>query len=121
MALILDIDMAVDSINDLFIGDEVRGHSLVLSVYKPRSPSILLSKSDKEYHICVKRDSNRMDEDKLVSSTGNSQDEYMTQERKKGQVSKAANSTDNMCMCHQWVPNENSASSFPTGNNVFNI
>ena len=78
MALILDIDMAVDFVNDFFIGDEIRGHSLALSVHKPRSPSILLSKSDKEHHICIKRDSNRIDEDKPVSSTGNSQDEYMT-------------------------------------------
>ena len=72
MALILDIDMAVDSVNDLFTGDEVRGYSLALSVHKPRSPSISLSESDKEYYICVKRDSDRMDEDKSISSTGNS-------------------------------------------------
>jgi len=84
MAPILDIDMAIDSVNDLFTGDEVKGHSLALSVHKPRSLSISSSKSNEEYHICVKRDSDRMDEDKLVFSTGNSQDEYMTQERKKG-------------------------------------
>ena len=72
MAPILDIDMAVDSVNDLFIGDEVRGYSLALSVHKPRSPSISLSESDKEYYICVKRDSDRMDENKSISSTGNS-------------------------------------------------
>ena len=119
MAPILDIDMAIDSVNDLFTGDEVKGHSLALSVHKPRSLSISSSKSNEEYHICVKRDSDRMDEDKLVFSTGNSQDEYVTQERKKGQVSKAADSTDNMC--HQRVPNEDPISSFPASNNMFNI
>ena len=55
MALILDIDMAVDSVNDLFTGDEVRDRSLVLSVHKPRSPSISSSESNEEYHIRVKR------------------------------------------------------------------
>jgi len=90
MALILDIDMAIDSVNDLFTGNEMRGHSLALSVHKLRSLLISSSESDKEYHIHVKRDSDRMDEDKLVSSTGNSQDEYTIQERKKGQVSKTA-------------------------------
>jgi len=72
MAPILDIDMAVDSVNDLFTDDEVRGYSLALSMHKPKSPSISLSESDKEYYICVKRDSDRMDEDKSISSTGNS-------------------------------------------------
>jgi len=72
-----------------------------------------------EYHICVKRNNNRIDEDKPVFSTGNSQDEYMTQERKKDQVSKTTDSTDNTC--YQQVPNEDLASSFLTSNNVFNI
>jgi len=97
MAPILDIDMAVNSVNDLFTGDEVRGCSLALSVHKPRSPLILSSESDEEYHIHVKRDSNKMDENKPVSSTSNSQDKYATQERKKGQVGKTADSTDNTC------------------------
>ena len=90
MALILDIDMTVDSVNNFFTGNEVRGHSLALSVHKLRFPLISLSESDKEYHIRVKRDSDRMDKDEPVSSTGNSQDEYTIQERKKGQVSKTA-------------------------------
>ena len=97
MALIQDIDMAIDSVNDLFTGDKIRDHSLALSVHKSRSPLISLSESDKEYHVHVKRDSNRMDEDEPVSPIGNSQDEYMIQERKKGQVSKAADNIDNMC------------------------
>ena len=64
--------MAVNSVNDLFIGDEVRGCSLALSVHKPRSPSISSSESDKEYYICIKRDSDRIDENKSISSTSNS-------------------------------------------------
>ena len=35
MARIQDTDMAVDSVKNLFIDDEMRGHSLVLSVYRP--------------------------------------------------------------------------------------
>jgi len=111
--------MAIDFVDDLFIGDKIRNCFLALSVHKPRSPSISSSKSDKEYYVCVKRDSNRMDEDDPVSPIGNSQDEYMTQERKKDQVSKAADNTDNMC--HQHVSNEDLASNLPSGNNMFNI
>ena len=96
IALIQDSNMAINSVNDLFIGDEIRGHSLVLSMYKPRFPSIFC-KSDKEYHIYLKRNSNRIDEDEPVSSIGNSQDKYMTQEKKKGQVSKMADNIDNIC------------------------
>jgi len=46
---------------------------LALSVHKPRSLSISSSESNKEYHIRVKRDSDRMDEDDPVSPIGNSQ------------------------------------------------
>ena len=70
--------MAIDFVDDLFTDNKVRSCSLALSVHKPRSSSISLSKSDEEYHICVKRDSDRMDEDNPVSLIGNSQDEYMT-------------------------------------------
>ena len=106
MALILDIDMAVDSVNDLFTGDEVRGRSLVLSVHKLRSPLISSSKSNKEYHICVKRDTDRMDEDEPDSSTVNRQDEYTIQERKKGQVSKTAdikNIKESLCRMGNYI------------------
>ena len=118
MAPIQDIDMAIDSVNDLFTGDEVRDHSLALSVHKSRSLLISSSKSDKEYNICVKRDSDRMDEDEPVSSIGNSQDEYTTKERKKGQVSKVADNTDNMC--HQYVSVEDPASNLLSDSNMFN-
>ena len=78
MARIQDTDMAVDSVKNLFTDDEMRGHSLVLSVYRPRSPSISSSISNEEYYVCVKRDSNRIDKNKSVSSVGNSQVEYET-------------------------------------------
>jgi len=66
-------NMAIDFVNDLFTDNEVRNHSLALSVHKSRSLSIFSSKSDKEYDICVKRDSDRMGEDEPVSPIGNSQ------------------------------------------------
>jgi len=53
-----DIDMFIDPIGTLFDldsnYDEVRGHSLNLSTHRPRSPSMSLSKCNKEYHIHVK-------------------------------------------------------------------
>jgi len=48
-----NINMVVDPLDNLFdIGnnyDEIRGHSLEMSAHKPRSPSILSSKYDKEF------------------------------------------------------------------------
>jgi len=119
MAPIQDIDMAIDSVNDLFTGDKVKDCPLALSVHKSRSLLIFSSKSDKEYDICVKRDSDRMDENKPVSSIGNSQDKYMTKKKKKDQVSKVADNTDNMC--HQYVSVKDLASNLPSGSNMFKI
>ena len=52
-----DIDMVTDPIGAMFNlnnnFDEVRGHSLDVSAHKPRSPSVLLSESEEEYHICI--------------------------------------------------------------------
>jgi len=79
-----DIDMVVNPIGTLFDldnnYDEVRGRSLDLSIHRPRSPSMLLSKCDKEYYICVKQESDRMVEDKPVNSLGSFSLEYVTQE-----------------------------------------
>ena len=94
MAWIQDTDIAVDSIKNLFTDDEMRGHLLALSVYRPRSPSISSSISNEEYYVCVKRDSNRINKNKSVSSIGNSQVEYETWKRKKDQVSKIANNAN---------------------------
>jgi len=68
IALILDIDMAVDSVNNLFTGNEVRGHSLALSAHRSRSLLMSSSECDEKYHIHVKRDSDRMEEDESVTS-----------------------------------------------------
>ena len=74
IASIQDIDMIVDSLDNLFDinnnFDEMRNHSLALSIHRPRSPSIPSSNCDKEYHIRVKRESDKMDEDKPVTSVG---------------------------------------------------
>ena len=58
--------MAVDPVKNLFTDNEMRGRLLALSVYRPRFPSISSSISDEEYHVHVKRDSNRMDNDEPV-------------------------------------------------------
>jgi len=99
--------------------DEVRGCLLALSAHRPRSPSMSSSECNEEYHIRIKRDSDRMDEDEPVVSVDSIQVEYASQERRNGQVSKVANSTNNIC--HQHVSNEDPASSLPSGNNMFNV
>ena len=75
IASIQDIDIVVDSLDNLFDidnnFDEMRNHSLALSTHRPKSLSISSSNCDKEYHIRVKRESDRMDEDKPVTSVGN--------------------------------------------------
>jgi len=60
-----------------------------------------------------------MEKDEPVASVGSIQVEYMSQEGRNGQVSKAADNTNNMC--YQHVSNEDLASSLPSGNNMFNV
>ena len=52
-----DIDIVTDPIGAMFNlnnrFDEVRGHSLNISTYKPRSPFVLSSISEEEYHAGV--------------------------------------------------------------------
>jgi len=119
MTPILDFDMAVDSGNDLFTDEEVRGCSLALSAHRPRTPSMSSSECDEEYHVRVKRRSDRMDEDEPVASVGSIQVEYASQEGRNGQVSEAADNTNNTS--YQRVTNEDLASSSPSGNNMFNV
>ena len=75
-----DIDMAVNPLDNLYnIGnsfEEGRGCLLSLSMHKPRSLSISLSKCTEEYHIHVKRESNRIDKDKPIISIGSIKVEY---------------------------------------------
>ena len=105
MALIQDIDMVVDPLDNLFdIGnkfDKVRGCSLALSAYRPRFPSISLNKCGEEYYIWVKKESNRIDEDEPVTSVGSIQIEYATQEGQNGQVSKVSDNTQ-MCVINMF-------------------
>ena len=55
------------------------------------------SECNEEYYIRIKMDSDRMDEDEPVVFVDSIQIEYVSQERRNGQVSKVANSTNNMC------------------------
>jgi len=123
MTLIQDNDMVVDPLDNLLgLGDKfdkVRGYSLALSTYRPRSPSMFLSECNEKYHIRVKKKSNRMDEDEPATSTDSIQVEYTSQKGRNGQVSNVADNTNNIC--HQHVSNKDLASSLLSGNNVFNI
>ena len=77
-----DINMDTNSIKAMFDLDNnlevVRGHSLDMNIHRPRSPSHLLNKSEKEYHIQVKQESNRMDKDDPATSSNDFSLEYMT-------------------------------------------
>jgi len=64
------------------IGDgfeEGRDCSLLFSIHKPRSPSISSSECSEDYHVHVKSDSNRINEDEPVSSIGSVKVEYVSQ------------------------------------------
>ena len=75
-----DIDMVINPMDNLFdisnSFENERGRSLLLSIYKPKSPSISSSKCSEEYCVCVKRMSDRMDENEPVSSIGSIKLEY---------------------------------------------
>jgi len=83
IALSNDIDMDVNPLDNLFdIGDnfdKVRGCLLALSTYRPRFPSLFSSNCEEEYHIRVKRESDRMNEDNPVTSASSIQIEYIIQ------------------------------------------
>ena len=93
-----DIDIVTDLIGAMFNlnnnFDEVRGHSLNTSTYKPRFPFVLLSISEKEYHAHIQRKSNRMDEDEPDNSPDSIKLEYKTQSQNH-QVSKVADFPSN--------------------------
>jgi len=94
-----NIDMVIDPLDNLLdIGNSFyseRGHSLSLSIHKLRLPSISLSECSEEYHIYVKRMSNRMDEDEPIGTIDSIKLEYAFQEGQKDQVSIATNTTRN--------------------------
>ena len=118
-----DINIDTDPIKAMFNLDnnlnKMRDHLLNLSIYRPRSPSLSSSECDEEYHIRVKQESNRMDEDKLVNSSSDFSLEYTTQVGQNNQVSKAADSTHNTRM--QYAPTAGPAFNQPSSENIFNI
>jgi len=118
-----DINISINPEDNLFdIGDSFengRGCFLLLSIHKPRSPSISSSECSEEYHIHVKRDSDKMDEDELIGSIGNIEVEYTSQRGQKDQVSKATDTTNNMLQQH--VPSKDLALNSTPGNSMFNI
>jgi len=88
-------------------------------MHKLRSPSISSSKCSEEYHVHVKRMSDRMDKNEPVGTIDSIKLEYMSQEGQKDQVSMATDTTRNMI--HQCVSNMDWASEPTPNNNVFNI
>jgi len=99
-----DINMVIDPEDNIYDIDEgfeeERGCSLLFSIYKPRSPSISLSECSEDYHICIKRMSDRMNEDKPVNSIGSIKVEYVSQREQKDQVSKETDNTNSMLQQH---------------------
>jgi len=109
-----------DNIYDISKGFEKgRDHSLSFNIQKPRSPSISLSECSKDYHIHVKRMSDRMDEDEPVNFIGSIKVEYASQRGQKDQVSKATDNTNNSIQ--QCVSNELLALSTTSNNSMFDI
>ena len=95
MARIQDNNMVINPVKDLFPDNEIRGHSLALSMYKPRSPSISSSESKEEYHICIQRISDKMDEDDPIPKSSNNQVKDTTWEKRKNLGSKVADNIGN--------------------------
>ena len=95
-----DINMVIDPEDNIYnIGDgfeERRGCSLLFSMYKPKSPSISLSKYSKDYYVHVKRNSDRMDKDEPISFIGSIKVEYASQGEQKDQVSKVTDTTNDI-------------------------
>ena len=117
-----DINMVINPKDNIFnISDafkERRSHSLLFSIHKLRFPSISSSKCSENYHICVKRNSNRMDENEPVSSIGSIKIDYMSQGKQNVQVSKVTDTTNDIVQC---VPSKDLALNSTSGNNMFNI
>jgi len=118
-----DIDMIINPMDNLFVisngFDNERDHSLLLSMHKPRSPSISSSKCSNEYHVHIKKISDRMNKDEPVGSIDSIKLEYVSQGGQKDQVSMATDTTNNMM--HQHVSNVDWASEPTSDNNMFNI
>jgi len=126
MALNEDCYMADSVYNKMFkwIGDldidKVRDHSLDASAHRPRSPLMSSSKDEEEYHIRVKKVSNRMNKDKsIVLFNSTIQLEYKTPRSQHSQTSEATRVTN--AICQQHVLNKVTALNQPARNNMVNI
>ena len=118
-----NINMVIDSLDNLLdisnSFNSERGYSLLLSMHKPRLPSISSSKCSEEYHVHVKRRSNRMDKNEPVGTSNSIKLEYIFQGEQKDQVSTTTNTTRNTM--HQCASNVDWASKPMPINNMFNI
>jgi len=78
-----NINMVINPEDNIYdIGKDFkkgRDCSLLFNIQKLRSPSISLSECSKDYYICVKRMSDRIDKDKPVNSIGSIKIEYISQ------------------------------------------
>ena len=119
--------MNFDSISTMFKLDhndnKVRSYSLDVSIHRSRSPSMSSSKCDKEYHIHIQRESDRMVEDnndtKPANSISSIRLEYVTQEGQNNQVGKVADTSLNIKQQH--VPTAGPILNSLSGENVFNV
>ena len=96
-----DMDMVIDSVDDLFKSNcdnfnEVRGCSLTSSMHSPRTPSMSSSECDEEYSARVQWESDNMVEDDQVTLSDSLQLEYVTPKSQGIQVSKVTDHTSNM-------------------------
>ena len=100
---IQELNMDIDPVSTMFELDhndnEVRGHSLDMSIHRPRSSSMSSSECDEEYHIRIQKESNKMVKDNNNIEPANSIDsirlEYMTQKSQNNQAGKAADTSLN--------------------------
>ena len=118
-----DINMVIDPVDNIFdIGnsfEDGRGCFLSLSIHRPRSPSISSSECSEDYHVHIKRESDRINKDEPVGSIDSIKLEYVFQRGQKDQVSKATDITSDIIQ--QCVSNEDMATNPTPGSNIFNI
>ena len=118
-----NINTVIDLVNNIYdIGNSFkmgRGCSLSLSIYRPKSSLISSSECSEDYHVYVKRKSDRMNKDELVSSIGSIKLEYVSQKGQKNQISKVTNTTSDILQ--QCVLSKDLALNPTTSNSMFNI
>ena len=83
---IQDIDIVIDPVSTMFElnnnYNEVKGGSLNMSIYRPRSSLLLSSEYNKDYHIYIQWESNKIVENepvvKFTNGIGSINLEYAT-------------------------------------------